>query len=305
MEQTADNENRTHITIINQGVDFIIDNLYEKITVEMIADHCCFSRYYYNRLFKSIIGESVYRFIKRIRLESAAFKLINFPNLSITSIAVEFGYSSSNFSVMFKDHYGLSPSQFRLSPILPLETKSKEILQRIQSFQKNKPEELLKKMDKQITFEEIPDIKLVYQRFKGNYQDLPPVWQHFWHEMKRSFPNFPIEFYGISYDDPLIAGEDKCQYDLCARVTDSAKLKGKNHRKIPQGLYLCYRFEGHVRELSRIFNDLFSAWMPHRGCVMGQGFCFERYHKASVPGGFLVMDLCIPVLSANRAQIQK
>ncbi len=54
MEQTADNVNRTHITIINQGVDFIIDNLYENITVEMIADHCCFSRYYYNRLFKSI-----------------------------------------------------------------------------------------------------------------------------------------------------------------------------------------------------------------------------------------------------------
>ena len=67
---------RTHITIVNQGVDFIVDHLFEKITVDMIADHCCFSRHYLNRLFKSVTNESIYRFIKRLRLETAAFKLV-------------------------------------------------------------------------------------------------------------------------------------------------------------------------------------------------------------------------------------
>ena len=305
MEQISDNVNRTHITIINQGVDFVIDNLFEKITVEMIADHCCFSRYYYSRLFKSVTGESIYSFIKRLRLETAAFKLIKFPNLSITSVAAELGYSSSNFTVMFRGYYGLSPSQFRSSPRLPSEPGSHSVLKRIQNLQKNKPVKLLKQMDRQISFEKMPDIKLMYKRFKGNYQNLSHIWQAFCEEMEHSFPDSPIEFYGISYDDPLIVGEDKCLYDLCARVTDSAKVKGDNYRKIPGGLYLCYRFEGHVRELNRIFNDLFAVWMPHRGYVMGQGFCFERYHKASVPGGFIVMDLCIPVLSTHRAQIQK
>ena len=113
-----------------------------------------------------------------------------------------------------------------------------------------------------------------------------------------------------------IAGKPLCAWALEAATnsqliddvyvsTDSAKIKGNNYRKIPGGLHLCYRFEGHVRELNRVFNDLFAVWMPHRGYIMGQGFCFERYHKASVPGGFIVMDLCIPILSTNRAQIQK
>ena len=100
--------NGTHITIVNQGVDFIIGNLFDKITVNMIADHCCFSRYYFNRLFKSVIGESLYSFIKRLRIETAAFKLIKFPNLRITRVAAELGYSSSNFTVLFKKYYGIS-----------------------------------------------------------------------------------------------------------------------------------------------------------------------------------------------------
>lgn len=296
MEQLSDNVSRTHITIINQGVDFIIDHLFEKITAKMIADHCCFSRHYYNRLFKAVTGESIYYFIKRLRLETAAFKLIKFPNLSITNIAGELGYTSSNFSVMFKAHYDISPSQFRLNPTLPLESGSKAVLQRIRDFQKNKPVRLLRQMDKHVSFKEIPDIKLVYKRFKGNYQKLPPVWQAFCEDMERSFSDALIEFYGISYDDPLIVGENKCLYDLCARATDSSKIKGENYRKIPGGLYLHYHFEGHVKKISRIYNDLLAVWMPHRGYVLGQGICFERYHRESVPGVHAVMDLCIPIL---------
>ena len=171
--------NRTHITIVNQGVDFIIGNLFEKITVDMIADHCCFSRYYFNRLFKSVIGESLYSFIKRLRIETAAFKLIKFPNLSITSVAAELGYSSSNFTVLFRKYYGISPSQFRLNPKLPLEPESRSALKRIQNLQKSKPLKLLKQMAQHISFETMPDIKIMYHRFKGNYKDLPEVWQSF------------------------------------------------------------------------------------------------------------------------------
>ena len=90
---------RTHITIVNQAVDFIVDHLFEKISVDMIADHCCFSRHYFNRLFKSVTNESIYSFIKRLRIETAAFKLIKFPHLSITEVAEDIGFSSSNFSV--------------------------------------------------------------------------------------------------------------------------------------------------------------------------------------------------------------
>jgi AraC family transcriptional regulator len=296
--------NRTHITIINQGIDYIVDHLFEKITVEMIADHCCFTRHYYNRLFKSVTGENVYHFIRRVRIEMAAFKLIKFPHLSITRIASELGYSSSNFAVMFKAYYGISPSQFRSNPSLPPESGSASILKRIKELQENKPERLLQQMDQRISFEETPDINVVYRRFVGNYHNLASVWESFCMEMERLFPDSPIEYFGISYDDPLIVGQDKCLYDLCAVVPEPAKVNDANRRTIPGGSYLCYHFNDHVGELNRLYNDLFAVWMPHRGHIMDQGICFERYSDAT-PDGHLVMDLCVPILPGNRAQIQK
>lgn len=296
--------NRTHITIVNQGVDFIIGHLFEQITVDMIADHCCFSRYYFNRLFKSVIGENLYSFIKRLRMETAAFKLIKFPNLSITSVAAELGYSSSNFSVLFKKYYGISPSQFRLNPKLPLEPENRSVLKRIQNLQKSTPLKLLEQMEQHISFETIPDIKIMYQRFKGNYKDLPEVWKSFCEKIETSFQEFPLEFYGISYDDPLIVGKSKCLYDLCTRVTSPSKASGANYKTIPGGAFLIYRFNDHFQKLSQIYNDLFAIWMPHKGYIMDNRLCFERYHEGTESGGKLVMDVCIPIVSKTRLKFR-
>ena len=295
--ETSTDKNRTHIAIVNQGVDYIVDHLLEKITVEMIADHCCFSRHYYNRLFKSITGESIYSFIRRLRIETAAFKLIKFPHLSITSIAAELGYSSSNFSVLFKGYYGLSPSRFRSNPKLPSEPASQSTIRRIQKLQKKKPVELLNKIDQRIKFKELPEIKLMYQRFRGNIADLPLAWLNFCDRVIASYSKSPLEFYGISYDDPLIVGEEKCLYDLCVKVTPAVKVRGDNYRIIQAGTYLCYYFEGTVRDIRTAYNNLFAGWMPHRGYIMGPGFCFERYRPETIAGSHIVMDLCIPIFS--------
>jgi AraC family transcriptional regulator len=289
--------NRTHITIVNQAVDFIVDNLFDHLSVDMIADHCCFSRHYFNRVFKSVSGESIYGFIRRLRLETGAFKLIKFPHLTITVIAAELGYSSSNFSVLFKNHFGISPSRFRSNPVLPLNPGTQKVLDRIKVLQENRPEKLLRRMDRQIRFKELPGISVIYQRFKGNYEKLPLVWSGFCDRMAALYPGAGLAYYGISYDDPMIAGRDRCQYDLCVRVTDQIKAGTRNRRRIAGGAFLCYRFDGRAGELAGVYNDLFGVWMPHQRHIMGPGLCFERYYEATDPPDRLVMDICVPVLS--------
>ena len=289
--------NRTHITIVNQAVDFIVDNLFAPLSVDMIADHCCFSRHYFNRLFKAVTHESIYGFIRRLRIETAAFKLIKFPHLPITEIATELGYSSSNFSVLFKNHFGVSPSRFRSNPELPLNPGAQRVLGRTKTLQEEKPENLLRRMDRQIRFRDLPAAKVIYQRFRGNYQGLQPVWAEFCNRMAALYPGISLEYIGISYDDPMITGQDRCLYDLCVRIKDPMKARTQNRRQIAGGRYLCYRFDDHVSQLPGIYNDLLGAWMPHRGCIMGPGLCFERYYEATDPPGRLVMDICVPVLS--------
>ena len=60
---------------INRAIDYILNHIDEEITVEDISNYCCFSRYYFSRIFKMETGESIYEFIKRVRMERSAFRL--------------------------------------------------------------------------------------------------------------------------------------------------------------------------------------------------------------------------------------
>ncbi|MFP4661773.1 MAG: helix-turn-helix transcriptional regulator [Halanaerobiales bacterium] len=95
------------------AINFILDHLEEDLTVKSVAEHCCFSKYYFNRLFKAVTGESVYSFIKRLRIERSAFYLKVNPGMSITDVAVRYNLSSSNYSTAFKEYIGISPSKYR------------------------------------------------------------------------------------------------------------------------------------------------------------------------------------------------
>lgn len=58
---------------VNHAIDYILQHTEEDVTLEDVADHCHFSKYYFSRLFKKQTGESIYAFIKRVRLEQSAF----------------------------------------------------------------------------------------------------------------------------------------------------------------------------------------------------------------------------------------
>lgn len=58
---------------VNEAIDFILLHINEDLTVDDIAAHCHFSKYYFSRLFRSETGESIYSFIKRLRVEQGGF----------------------------------------------------------------------------------------------------------------------------------------------------------------------------------------------------------------------------------------
>ncbi len=46
-----------------------------------------FSMYHFHRMFTAMTGESLNRFIQRLRVEKAATLLVNSPKMSVTEIA--------------------------------------------------------------------------------------------------------------------------------------------------------------------------------------------------------------------------
>jgi len=99
--------------LVNQSIDYIMRHLDEEISVEDVADHCHFSKYYFSRVFKEKTGESIYAFIKRLKMEQSAVRLKLEKDKSITDIGFDYGYSPSNYCSAFKKHHNISPAEFR------------------------------------------------------------------------------------------------------------------------------------------------------------------------------------------------
>jgi len=103
-----------YVARINRVTDYIRAHLNGDLCLDTLAMVASFSPYHFHRIFRGMTGETLNTFIRRIRAETAAMKLINNPKMTITSIAMHCGFSSSAaFAREFKIFFGMSASQFR------------------------------------------------------------------------------------------------------------------------------------------------------------------------------------------------
>ena len=100
---------------INQSIDYIIQHLDEDLSLDTVAAHFFLSKYHFNRIFKEETGESVYSFIKRCKVDQSAVDMKLNPKKAITDIGLDYGYSSSNYSTVFKKRLHTSPTIFKQS----------------------------------------------------------------------------------------------------------------------------------------------------------------------------------------------
>lgn len=100
--------------LINMTEDYIETNLNHKITLAHVANNANISQFHFHRLFSKYSTETLKQFITRIKMERSAIFLAINSEISITEIALKYGYSSSsNYNKAFKKHYSMSPTEFR------------------------------------------------------------------------------------------------------------------------------------------------------------------------------------------------
>jgi AraC family transcriptional regulator len=96
-------------------MDYIVSNLAGPLKLDDVSAAAGFSSFHFHRVFKSLLGETLNQFVKRLRLERALYLMSHAPNRSLTDVALACGFSSSSdFSRSFKQSYGAAPSVFDL-----------------------------------------------------------------------------------------------------------------------------------------------------------------------------------------------
>lgn len=82
-------------------------------SIEELAKIVCLNTFKLKKGFKALFADTVYGYLRRARLEKAKLLLKN-TRLSIHDISLQLGYcSGSSLSAIFKEHYGLTPKQYR------------------------------------------------------------------------------------------------------------------------------------------------------------------------------------------------
>lgn len=90
------------------------DHVTDALNLDELARMAGFSKYHFHRLFKEEFGEPPGDYVKRLRLEQAAGKLLGGNCKSITDLAYSCGFASSqHFSGLFKKHFGVPPVTVR------------------------------------------------------------------------------------------------------------------------------------------------------------------------------------------------
>lgn len=271
--------------LVNQSIDYIMQHLNEKLSLDTVAAQFYISKYYFSHIFKEETDETIYAFIKRCKIDQSAIDMKLNPTKAITDIGLDYGYSSSNYSSIFRKHHDTSPTVFKQS----IPTQSMPIPftpERIVQFKT--AEEYANKIE----IQELNDFFVIYERFIGNYVDIEKQWYQFFDKYKALFNENTILLERF-FNDPAITNSLQCICDICMTVEQDCDLA--NVMWIKGGKWIVYHFDGVIKDIFETLQGIFSVWFPGSGYSMAQRYGLNIYHHIDRDNHSVVMDLCIPI----------
>lgn len=293
--------------IINNALEYIQLHILENVSVDQVAAFCGYSKFYLERIFKSETGESIYSFIKRMKVEQSAFRLKVEKQKSVSEICTDYGYSSSNYATLFKDRFGKSPARFR---------KNINETQKFVPFVCGNENELesFEECQAKIQIKELPDYFVLYERFKGNYASLEQDWCGFL-ERNSQFITENTILIERTNDDPDITDKDSCFYDICMTIDrDDPRISamaqttavaagtsrvdskpGLSTMLLSGGLFAVYHYIGKPQQIYRAFHSVLSVWLAKSSYVLDNRYSFDIYKKIDKETMLLDMEICIPI----------
>lgn len=100
--------------IVNRAISVIEQRYMEPLSISDIATEAGISDEYLCSLFKKTAGQTVHHFLNTTRVVHARVQLLQFPEKSISDIAIDCGFrSTSHFCSVFKKYSGITPTSYR------------------------------------------------------------------------------------------------------------------------------------------------------------------------------------------------
>ncbi|MBA3237012.1 MAG: AraC family transcriptional regulator [Parachlamydiaceae bacterium] len=247
-----------YVKRILKALIYIEDHIEEEISIEALAKVSCHSPFHFHRIFKMVVGENVYKYVRRLRLEKAASKL-RYTKHPITDIAMDTQYDTpSAFTRAFKQASGHSPRNYRI-----LYKEVNALNKKISELPKILPDKI----------EKTEELDLLFIRKLGVYSESSfQAWMNmkvFIHE--NHLDTATIRYFGITHDDPNVTPEDKVRYDACILAPKNIQPQGNVGRQIlKSGKCAIFTHHGSYDGIDETYNRIFFKWLPNSKYIVDE-----------------------------------
>lgn len=263
---------------IEKAVNFIEENLREKLTLERIAEQAYFSKYHFIRVFTAMTGETVGNYLRKRRISESSKQLIN-TNRSILDIAFDYQFESQEaYSRSFKKIYHTSPGKYRkLNNNQIAYGRAKLTIKRLNHLKSNvtmKPKIIELKVKKLIGLS-------VKTSLENN--NIPQLWNDFMPRIKEITDTKNTGCYEVHPFDSEFKIEDftpNMEFEKCAAVEvtnfDSIP-KGLKSIIIEGGKYAVFEHKGNMNSIQMSFDYAYGTWLPNSKYEIDKRADFECY----------------------------
>jgi AraC family transcriptional regulator len=237
-----------HTERMHSVLRHISSNLDESPSLKELSKLANCAPFHFHRVFRELTGEPVRRYIRRLRLELAAHRLL-FTDRSVIRIALEAGYESHEaFTRAFKQSFGSAPVDFR------------------KAFT-NGSSQARMLLPPGIEIRKLPRRKVAFYSFFGAYEEVGEAWRKLdaWLRSRGLRPD-GLEAVGIVHDDPEYCFGASIRYDACIPVSfDFVPVDEIGLQVLPEMDSICTAHEGPHELAVHTYIRLINSWVRRSG----------------------------------------
>jgi AraC family transcriptional regulator len=232
-------------------------------------------------VFQALVGETPADFVKRMRLEKALRLMARARAPSLTSIALECGFSSSSdFSRCFKQRFSLPPKAFDIKAwrqargdeltAVTLREGSRPHIEQLPP--RHNPDAF------RVKIRDVPARCVAYIRIARPYRGDAVIKAArrlvAWAERRGLADG---QWLGYQWDDPEITSLHDCRYYVAVEA-DGFTPRGEVGRfAFPPMVVAELEIRGAIDLELRALRWLYGEWLPRSGCVPDDHPCFEAW----------------------------
>jgi AraC family transcriptional regulator len=273
---------------------YIQTHLDEDLSLDVLAARVGFSAFHFHRLFREAIGEAVKEYVRRLRVERAAYRL-KISEQTVLQIALDAGFKThESFTRAFRRQFGITPSEFR-DNFLRASRERKKHVQPIYISDYNMQDEsgLLPNRSTfvRVRVEQVRPIIVAFVRHVGPYDRLlekgspmAPLWDELFHwGNANQLINDTSLLIGMPQDDPSVTPPERQRFDVGIQIPEFRNPSGHiGCQTIPAGTFGVGRHYGSFDNLAETYMHVYDSLVTTTKYRLRGQMPFEVYSYSHV-----------------------